>query len=146
MSEIVFRLRDDEGALIVETAFGFMILMAMIMGIMECSMRAYTYSVLAEAAREGVRYASVHGTDSTSCMGPSTGCDAKAGNVVTDVKTFASTYVSTTGMSVSVSYPDSASTGTSRVQVSVTQLYSPIFPYPGAPQTITVTSAGRILY
>jgi Flp pilus assembly protein TadG len=53
--------------------------------IFEFCMAIYTYSVLGNAAREGVRYAIVHGTDNSSCSGPSSGCADSGGNNVTAV-------------------------------------------------------------
>lgn len=125
-------MRDDLGSIMIETTLGFMIMMTMVLGIIECSMMAYTFSVMEESAREGVRYASVHGIDSASCEGPSSGCDATAANVVSDVKAYAATFTSgLSGMTVTVTYPDSASTATSRVKVAISCTYSPVFHFPG---------------
>jgi len=146
-SRAVALLSCDRGTVAIETSVGFMLMMAMLLGIMECSVMGYTYAVLEESAREGVRYAIVHGTDSSSCSGPSTGCDATAQNVIDDVKAYANTFAGTlSGISVSVTYPDGASTGTSRVKVSITQTYVSVFHIPGISQTLTVSSTGRILY
>lgn len=110
-------------------------------------MMAYTYSVIEDAARQGMRYATVHGTNSSSCAGPSTGCDSTAANVVSTVTTYAQTFAGAlAGLNVAVTYPDGKSTATSRVLVSVTYAYAPVFHYPGATQHLTVSSAGRILY
>jgi Flp pilus assembly protein TadG len=140
-------IRDDGGAIMIETTLGFMIMMAMVLGIIECSMMAYTFSVMEDSAREGVRYATVHGINSPSCNGPSSGCDATAANVVTDVKNYAGTFTSgLSGMTVTVTYPDGASTATSRVKVSLSCTYQPIFHFPGTAQLLRVSSEGRILY
>lgn len=141
-------LRETSGAVAIETALGFMLIMAMVLGIIEMCMMAYTYAALEDATREGVRYASIHGTDSSNCSGPSTGCgDPSAANVVSDVKTYAGTYVGNlSGMSVTVSYPDNASTATSRVQVAIVYTYRPLFNYPGISHQLNVSSEGRILF
>lgn len=142
------RLCDTRGSVAVETALGFMVVMAMVLGIMECCMMAYTYGVLEDAAREGVRYASVHGSDSSSCSGPSTGCgDPTAANVVTDVTAYAGNYAGNLGgMTVTVTYPDAASTATSRVQVAIAYTYQPLFNYPGMSHLLQVSSQGRIMF
>jgi Flp pilus assembly protein TadG len=139
---------DERGVMLVETAASVIVLMALVLGIMEFSYMAFNYSVLEESAREGVRYASVHGTDNaTSCSGPSTGCDSTAANVVSDVKAYAAGFSGKfANMNVTVSYPDGVSTGTSRVQVTVSQLYEPVFYRVITAPTITVSSTGRILY
>ena len=131
----------------VETTLGFMIMMTMILGIIECSMMGYTFSVMEDSAREGVRYATVHGIDSASCNGPSSGCDATAANVVSDVKAYANTFTSgLTGMTVTVTYPDGVSTATSRVKVALSCTYAPVFHFPGAAHLLQVSASGRILY
>jgi Flp pilus assembly protein TadG len=138
---------DECAAIMIETTLSFMILMTLVLGIIECSMMAYTYSVMEDAAREGVRYASIHGTDSSSCEGPSSGCDAAAANVITDVKNYASTFTSgLNGMTVTVTYPDGVSTGASRVSVSISNTYQPIFRIPEIARPMQVSSTGRILY
>jgi len=140
-------LRDERGSIMIETALGFMIMMTMVLGIMECSMMAYTYSVMEDSAREGVRYATVHGIDSSSCNGPSSGCDATAANVVSDVKTYAQTFTGGLNtMTVTVTYPDGGSTATSRVKVALSCTYQPVFHFPGAAHLLQVSSEGRILY
>jgi Flp pilus assembly protein TadG len=125
-----------------------MVMMTMLLGIMECCMMGYSYSVLEDAAREGVRYAIIHGTDSSSCSGPSTGCgDSTGANVVSDVKTYAGVFTkSASNITVTVSYPDGTSTAESRVQVTITETYQPVFHLPLTAQTMTVSSEGRILY
>lgn len=141
-------LREERGSVLIETALGFMLIMAMVLGIMECCMMAYTYGVLEESARQGVRYAAIHGSDSTNCSGPSTGCaDSTAANVVGTVTTYASSFAGNVGgMSVTVTYPDGASTANSRVQVAIAYTYQPYFKYPGTPPILKVSSAGRIIY
>ncbi len=141
-------LRDELGSVAIETALGFMLIMVMVLGIIEFSMMAYTFGVLEESAREGVRYATIHGTDSTNCSGPSSGCaDSSAANVSSDVTTYAKAYAgNVSGMSVTVTYPDAASTPNSRVQVAISYQYQPLFAFPGTPPTLNISAIGRILY
>ena len=147
VSGLFVRLRCEQGSVAIETSISFMVMILFLFGIMECCMMGYTYASLEDAAREGVRYAVVHGTDSATCEGPSTGCDATAANVKSDVSTYAKTFVGNLStMVVTVSYPDGTSTALSRVQVSVSQTYQPIFKVPGVSHVMTVSSAGRILY
>jgi Flp pilus assembly protein TadG len=137
----------DEGSVLIETALGFMLMMTMILAIMECCMMAYTYSVLEDGVREGVRYAAVHGIDSTTCSGPSAGCDATAANVISDVTTYVAKYVkNTNGMVVTVTYPDGASTASSRVQVAITMNYSSLFHIAAISPALSVSSQTRIEY
>ncbi|MHB1699045.1 MAG: TadE/TadG family type IV pilus assembly protein [Acidobacteriaceae bacterium] len=145
---LLYDARDDSGSILIETALAFMLLMAMVLGIVEISMMAYTYAALENATREGVRYAAIHGTDSVNCSGPSTGCaDTTAANVVSDVTSYAERFAgSLSGMQVTVAYPDGASTPLSRVQVMVAYTYQPLLNYLIGSQALNVSSEGRILY
>ncbi len=138
----------EDGSILIETALTFTMMITMVLVIVECSMMVYTYSVIEEAAREGVRYASIHGADSASCSGPSTGCgDSSGTNVVTAVTNYAGTYSGKlAGMNVTVTWPDGASTATSRVQVAIRYTYQPMFHFPGASPVLQVSSQGRIMY
>lgn len=145
------RSRDfakEDGSIMIETALGFMIMFLMVLGIIECCMMGYTYAVLEDAAREGVRYASLHGVDSANCSGPSSGCaDATGAHVADDVKNYAGGFAGNlTGMAVTVTYPDASSAANSRVLVAIVYTYQPIFHSPGASQVLRVSSQGRILY
>ena len=147
MAGLFAGLRGEQGSVAIEGAVSLMVLIVITVGFLELCVMSYTYSVMAESAREGVRYAIVHGTDSSSCSGPSTGCDATAANVKSDVAAYAANFsTQLSNMVVTVSYPDGVSTGTSRVQVSISETYQPTFHVPGLTPTLTFTSAGRILY
>jgi len=140
--------RGEDGSIVIETALGFMITMTMVLVIIECCMMVYTYSVLEDAVREGVRFASIHGIDSSSCSGPSSGCaDSTGANVVSDVTVYAGKFVGNlAGMGVTVTYPDGKSTPTSRVSVQIVYTYQPLFRFPGASHVLQVSSQGRIVY
>ena len=141
-------LRDEDGSVLIETALSLMLIMTVVLGIIECCMMVYSYSVYADAARQGVRYAIVHGTASSSCSGPSSGCADSAGaNVAALVKSYASSYTApVAGLTVLATYPDHSSAAPSRVMVTVTYTYIPLFHMPGTSAVFTATSAGRILY
>ena len=145
------RLRSpgESGQAAIETALAYMMMMTCVLGLIEFCMMTYTYAVYADAARHGVRYATIHGSNSSTCSGPSTGCsDPTAANVVTQVTNYAKVYTAPiSGTTVNVSYPDSGGcTPPSRVIVSITYTYAPLFHYPGATHVFNVSSQGRILY
>ena len=140
---------SESGSVAIETALSFMMIMTLVLGIIECCMMVYTYSVLADAARHGVRYATIHGASSSNCSGPSTGCaDSSAANVINDVTTYARTFTGNiSGMTVQVTYPDAGgSTTPSRVTVTIRCTYRPLFNFPGMSQVFQVSSQGRIVY
>lgn len=139
--------RDESGAVLIETTLGFLSMMLMLFVVMECCMMGYTYSLLTQGAKEGVRYACVHGVDSASCSGPSTGCDATAANVISAVRNSVSGVgANVTGMRVTVSYPDGSSVGTSRVQVNISYNYQPLTRFGARGFAFSTSSTGRIMY
>jgi Flp pilus assembly protein TadG len=145
---LVTLLRGEQGSVMIETALSYMAVMTCILGIVECCMMTYTYSVYGDAARMGVRYAIFHGTDSSNCSGPSTGCtDSTGANVTTYVENYAANYKTfITGMTVTPTYPDNSSAPPSRVAVTINYTYKPLFNFPGTSVTFQVSSQGRILY
>ncbi len=142
-------LREDVGAVQVESALCYGIIFMLMLGVMQFCMMIYTYGVYAEAARAGVRYAVAHGTDNTSsCSGPTTGCsDSTGANVVTAVKSYAAGYISTVpGLQISASYPDSSSEPPSRVVIKINYTYMPFTTLAGFHQSFQITVQGRIWY
>ncbi len=62
----IYRFKETEdGATIVEMALASSILFASVFGIIMISFALYTYNYIAEAARDGARYAMVRGADCT---------------------------------------------------------------------------------
>jgi Flp pilus assembly protein TadG len=80
----------EEGSVILETALSLVILLTFLFGIMETGLALYSYHFIAEAAREGARYAIVRGSTAgtTPCTAPgSATCLAQGGDIATYVKT-----------------------------------------------------------
>ncbi|MGB8477588.1 MAG: TadE family protein [Acidobacteriaceae bacterium] len=131
-----------------ETALSLLLVMPMVFWLFEMCMLTYTYSVLGDAARQGVRYAIVHGTDSGNCSGPSSGCAdssaAKVKSVVTAAAAFS--FHDLSKMTVQVTYPDLASTPPSRVNVTINYTYVPYIKLPGIANSVQLSAQGRIIY
>ncbi len=140
---------DESGSMLLEFSLSVWMLFLTTFLIFEFCMTVYTYGVLGDAAREGIRYAVVHGTDNGSCSGPSTGCgDSSGSNVTAVVNGYAAvSFHDISGMTVTPSWPDGTSTPNSRVIVTITYPYIPYLNVPGftAP-TMTVTAEGRIVF
>lgn len=132
----------------IETAVTLLIVIPLVFWMFELCMLTYTYSVLGDAARQGVRYAVVHGSDSSICSGPSVGCsDSSGANVISQVKTAAVySFHDISNIEVTVSYPDGSSTPPSRVNVAVQYTYVPYIKLPGITQTVNLNAEGRIVY
>lgn len=142
------RPRREEGALLVETVLAMLVVFPLVFWLFELCMLTYTCSVLGDAARQGVRYAIDHGTDSSACSGPSEGCgDPSAANVISVVqKAAALSFHNLSNMAVQVTYPDASSSPPSRVDVSINYTYVPYIALPGIRQDIHAAAQGRIVY
>ena len=144
------------GQAIVEFALTVVLLMLLMFALLELSIFIYTYSVLANAAKEGVRYAVVHGANNGSPSGPSSGsassppCTASSTNVtnvVNQTKNFAGfTLLSTSNVNVFVCYLDGDNKLNSLVEVSVSYAYRPLFGFNWPSVTVNANSAGRIVF
>jgi len=149
------RLQDDErGQAIVEFALVIGFLVILLVSMLEMSLFLYNYAVLTDAAKEGVRYAIVHGsstgnslTGSVESAPWSTCTTAATGGVLTTVQSYAAASLhNTSGMSVDLCYPDGNNNPGSGVQVNVSYPYSPLFLTNWATVTISATSVGRIQF
>jgi Flp pilus assembly protein TadG len=141
--------RAESGAMLIEFALSVWSLLLMAFLIFEFCMAIYTYSVLGNAAREGIRYAIVHGTDSALCSGPSSGCADTGGNNVTAVVNgyAAVSFHDTSGMTITPSWPDGTATPSSRVLVTISYPYVAYLTLPGfAWPQMQITAEGRIVF
>ncbi len=109
------------------------VIFTVVFWVFELGWLMYTYSVLADAANEGVRYAMVHSG------GDPAGTQAK-------VKTFAGTSLhNVSAISVSVTPPDGSYAPPNRVQVTVTYTYIPWLPKFITAPTMKTYSEGRMV-
>jgi Flp pilus assembly protein TadG len=140
---------EQRGAILLEFALAIWTLFLVTFLIFEFCMMIYTYSVLSNAAREGIRYAIVHGTDNALCSGPGSGCGDPAGtNVTASVRSYATlTFHDISGMTVTPSWPDGTATPSSRVVVTISYPYIAYLTLPGFdPPTMQVTAEGRVVF
>ena len=143
-------LREERGQAQVEFALSIMVVLVTVFCAWELLMAMYTASVMADAAKEGVRYAIVHGSNSSLCSGPnpSNPCasDPTAGEVVNTVKTYAQASLhDVSAITVTVSYPDGTNDAPNRVQVTVTYSYVPYINLGFFTPTLRTKAAGRIV-
>jgi Flp pilus assembly protein TadG len=107
------RLRRQRGQSLLETAMMIVVIFTVVFWIFELGWMMYTYSVMADAANEGVRYAIVHSGGDTS------GTKAR-------VKTFAQTSLhDVSAITTSVTFPDGSAAPPNHVVVTVTYTYIP---------------------
>jgi Flp pilus assembly protein TadG len=143
-----FSRRGDKGTAQIEFALSILFLMLFMVGMIEITMLVYTYTVLADSAKEGVRYAIVHGSKNGSSSGPTCPCPAIDGAPGTGVvKGFAQYSLhDTSTMTVTVTYPDASNDPTNRVRVTVSYPYAPFFGLGWPAVTVRAASEGRIAY
>ena len=125
--------RDQRGQALLETPLTFIIIFMVVFWVFELGWFMYTYSVLTDAAYEGVRHAAVRsGGDSTGTQ-----------NIV---KTFAAAALhNVSAMGVSVTFPDGDAAPPNRVRVTITYTYVPYLPnYIFAP-TLHSYAEGRMV-
>ena len=147
-------LRADRGAVEIEFVLSILTVLFVMFWTWEVVMAVYTYSVISGAAREGVRYAIVHGSKNSNCSGPVlTACPAggtpdpsaaKVTAVVRDYASYSFHDISSISISnVSSMYPDGDNISPHRVQVTVTYNFIPYTAFPFHPK-LTATAQGRI--
>jgi Flp pilus assembly protein TadG len=142
--------KRQAGQAAVEFAFVIVFLIVFLLSFIEITALVYTYSVLADSAKEGVRYGVVHGTLSSTCNGPGAAgiaCDAGAAGVQSAVTSYArGSLNNTAGMTVTPTYPDGTSTPSSRVRVVVSYAYQPLFGLGWPTVNVNAASEGRITF
>ena len=127
------RWRGQRGQSLIETAIMIVVILTVVFSVFELGWLMYTYSVLADGANEGVRYAIVHSG------GDPTGAQAR-------VKTFAGTSMhNVTAITTSVTFPDGSSTPPNRVRVTVTYTYIPYLPKFITAPTMHTFAEGRMV-
>jgi Flp pilus assembly protein TadG len=116
------RAARDEGAQsLVEFALVLPLMLLIVTGLFDVSRAIWQENTLAYAAREATRYAIVHGSKSTSPIGPCTSCNNTIINgVVNDAA------IGVYNITATLNYPDGVNTRNSRVSVDVTAPFVPL--------------------
>jgi len=160
------RRRPDQGQATIEFGLVILLLFITVLSIVEMIFFMSTYNVLADSAKEGVRYAIVHGANNTLASGPTCPCadidgppappgtSPGYGSGYGVVKTFAqySLYdVTGTNLTVTVNYLDpttvkkAGNATPNRVQVVVAYPYKPFFGLGWPTVTVNAAAEGRIM-
>ncbi len=127
------RWRRQRGQSLLETALMIVVIFTVVFWVFELGWLMYTYSVLADAVNEGVRYAIVHSG------GDVAGTQAK-------VKAFAGTSLhDVSAITPSVTFPDGNSAPPNRVRVTVTYTYIPYLPKFITAPTMKTYAEGRMV-
>jgi Flp pilus assembly protein TadG len=142
-------LFDDAGQTLVESALSLWVTISVVFWLFEFCMFTYTCNVLNSAAQQGVRYAIVHGTDSSVCSGPDSACTDQSpyANVKAVVASAASASLhNTTGMTVTINYVNGTASPGNPVTIQLAYTYVPYIKLPGIANSVTLSSRGNILF
>jgi len=146
------RFPRARGAGQIEFILSILTILFLIFAMWETIMIVYTMNVISDAAKEGVRYAIVHGGGNVNCSGPNptpecTDPDPAADRVKDVVKDYARFSLhDTAAIIVNVTYPpdNSSSEAPARVRVEVSYDFVPYTALNLRP-TLRAASEGRIV-
>lgn len=133
------RLSRDEGSSLVEFSISIPVLLTFFFGLIQVCIATYTRGAISECAREGTRYAMVHGSSCQTASNAS--CTLAAAAINTYVSGASWPNIGGGTMTVNTTYPDVNENPGSRVQVAVTYAFPFRIPFiPSGTLTMHSTS------
>jgi Flp pilus assembly protein TadG len=138
------RRSSQNGSSLVEFAILAIALFALLFTSIEFDRMAFVYVNIADAAKAGVRYAIVHGSDRTGSGldGPSSGSDYT--NLTKLIKYY-TTGMDTSAVTVTATYTPDNNPG-STVNIKVTYPYTPLTGFPFPAVTLSAMAQGKITF
>jgi len=126
--------KNEAGTMFVEYSVAAALFLTIAFSLMELCSAGYTYTVLADAANEGVHYAMLNSTDEAGAINAVKGY---AGNSMHDISK----------LNVAVAYPDGASTPPNRIAINVSYQYVPYLNLVmNNPPTMHAFAEGRMVH
>ena len=113
--------QEERGQALVEFAMAAIVFFVMVFGVIDVARAVWNYNTLAQATREGTRYAIVHGS-----LSPDPASTADQQDVIDQVEEFAGG-LDLTALNVTATWPDGSNEPGERVTVESTYTYIPIF-------------------
>lgn len=95
------RLLREQGSSIVEMTLSIIILLTILFGLIEMCLALYTYHFVSDAAREGTRYAIVHGS---TCLVGTVSCTVTPAQIQTYVQYLGFPGINPSAMTVTTTY------------------------------------------
>lgn len=150
-------VKPEQGQAMVEFMLVIIFIFVLFISMIQMILLMHAYNTLADSAKEGVRYAIVHGTQNSNCSGPnsSTICttpDTTGANVQTAVTNFAGlSFQNVTSAEVQVVWgPKVAGGGACNdpgcsVTVTVSHTYLPFFGFSWPAFPLNAAAQGRIM-
>jgi hypothetical protein len=142
-------LPRDRGQAQVEFLLSVGALIFVVVWILQFLLFLHTYGIMAGAAKEGIRYAIVHGSGNQFSAGPATGTAESCDTNVDAIKAKVLDYAQFTGLAagnVTVCYLDGNNGLNNRVRITVSYPFSPIFNLVWTPPAVRAAAQGRIVY
>lgn len=119
--------RGDAAQSLVEFALTLPLFLLLVTGIFDVARAVWEENSLAYAAREGTRYAIVHGSAGTPVVGPCTSCvNPVSNNLGYLVNAVTSNAIGVYNIDVTVDYPDGDNQRNHRVTVDATAPFTPL--------------------
>jgi Flp pilus assembly protein TadG len=131
----------EQGSSLVEMAVALPTLFMFMFCFMEMCLAFYSFDMISEAAREGARYAMVHGAGCPNSTNPT--CEATATQVNTYVSSLVWPNLAGGTITPNTTYPDGDEAVGHRVQVEVTYSFSVTMPFVPK-KTISMTSTSQM--
>ncbi|MCH7699187.1 MAG: pilus assembly protein [Chloroflexi bacterium] len=135
----------EQGQSLVEFALVSIVFFILAFGMVDAGRAVWNYNTLAQATREGTRYAIVHGANSADPSGPGTVYYTPPNtdtNVTQQVEKFGSG-LNVSRLTVQTEWPDGSNTSGSHVKVTSQYQYEPMFNFLGL-VSITMTSSSTM--
>ena len=129
--------RGERGSYIIELGLAFLIFFVLVLGVLDVGRGIYTYNFLAGAAKEGSRYAMVHGSSS--------GSKASSSDVQTVVQNWLIGVPSPASATVTTTWTPSSENPGSLVNVKVQYTYTPISNFLVGNWTLRSTSQTTVI-
>jgi Flp pilus assembly protein TadG len=120
-------VQDEGGAALFEMAPMLLAVMVFVMTVMELCLVFYTYGVMSESAREGTRYAAMHGSSCQTAAGAS--CTASAATIQSYVTGLGYPNVGGGTMHAVATFPQGNQTPGSTVTVTITYTFPIKLPF-----------------
>ncbi len=139
--------RNQSGQALVEFALTSIIFFIIVLGLVDVARATWNYNTLAQATREGVRYAMVHGGASSDPSGPGSAyyeAPSSDTKVEEAVEKFAGG-LDLSGLSVQAEWLDGSNAPGSSIRVTAAYDYEPIFGFLNIfPVDLTMTSSSTM--
>jgi Flp pilus assembly protein TadG len=144
----ILRCRE-RGQALVEFALVGIVFFLIVFGMIDVGRAVWNYNTLAEATREGSRYAMVHGANSSDPSGPGSAyyTPPNSDTKVTETVARYSSGLDSSSLTVESEWPDGTTDVGSHVTVTSRYTYDPMFNFLGIVSfTMTSSSTMEITY